>query len=133
MNAHQQYRRSSSFGWTRIDMLIHVYNHAVNSLRNGADVIAREGSPTDIIQARIDAQRKVLLIADGLALDHGEVPIRILQLCVFVLAQIQTDSADAWTNAAKLLETVREGFLGIQDSARTAEQNGEIPALQVAG
>ena len=132
MNPHQHYRRSSSFGWTRIDMLIHVYNHAINSLRKGADVLAREGSPADVVEARIDAQRKVLLITDGLALDHGEVPVRILQLCVFILDQLQSDSVEAWKNAAKLLETVREGFLGVQDAARKAEQAGEIPALQRA-
>ena len=96
-------------------------------------MLNREGSLTEIVEARIDAQRKVLMITDGLALDHGEVPLKILQLCVFVLDQIQSDSPQPWIAAAKLLETVREGFLGVQDAARLAEQNGEIPTLQVAG
>ncbi len=128
MNPRDRYRTASSFGWTRIDMLIHVYDHAIDSLRAGQRILQEEAG--DCIGARIDAQRKILLIADGLALDHGDTPMQILRLCVFALDQIRTDSADAWAAAARVLETVREGFLGIRDEARAAEHSGLIPQLE---
>ena len=39
---------------------------------------------------RLDAQRKILVIADGLELDQGDVPLKIMQLCVFILDQMRS-------------------------------------------
>ena len=130
MNPHQQYRRTSSWGWTRIDMLIHIYNHTINSLINGAEVLEGESTESQIIAARADAQKKILLIADGLAVDQGGTAVNVMQLCVFALEQIQTDSAEAWRSSARVLSTVREGFLEVQDVVREQEQAGKLPALQ---
>ena len=59
MNPHQQYRRNSSYGWTRIDMLIHIYNHTINSLQNGAELLEAGATADRLIAARIDAQKKM--------------------------------------------------------------------------
>jgi flagellar protein FliS len=132
MDPHQQYRRNSSYGWTRIDMLLHIYNHTINSLQNGADLLKAGASPAEMITARMDAQKKILLISDGLAVDQGGTPVQIMRLCVYALDQIQTDSPDAWESAAHVLSKVREGFEGIQEAAREAERAGEISALNHA-
>jgi len=129
MNPHQQYRRNSSYGWTRIDMLLHIYNHTINSLHSGAELLKSGASPNELVTARMDAQKKILLISDGLAVDQGGTPVQIMRLCVYALDQIQTDSPGAWESAAQVFSTVREGFEGIQEAAREAEQAGEIPAL----
>ncbi len=129
MNPHQKYRRNSSYGWTRIDMLLHIYNHTINSLQNGADLLRSGSSVDELILARLDAQKKILLITDGLAVDQGGTAVQVMRLCVYALDQIQTDSVEAWESAAQVLSTVREGFEGIQGAARAAEQAGEIPAL----
>jgi len=129
MNPHQQYRRNSSWGWTRIDMLLHIYNHTINSLHNGADLLKAGASPNEMVAARMDAQKNILLISDGLAVEQGGTPVQIMRLCIYALDQIQTDSPEAWESAAQVLTTVREGFEGIQEAAREAEHAGEIPAL----
>ncbi|MEO2033131.1 MAG: hypothetical protein ABGZ35_13700 [Planctomycetaceae bacterium] len=129
MNPHQQYRRNSSFGWTRIDMLIHIYNHAINSLQGGAELLEAGASPEQLIAARMDAQKKILLISDGLAVEQGGSAVQVMRLCVFALDQIRTDSAQSWQSAARVLSTVREGFVEVQDTVRAAEQAGEIPPL----
>ena len=129
MNPHQQYRRNSSYGWTRIDMLIHIYNHTINSLQNGAELLEAGATADRLIAARIDAQKKILLISDGLAVEQGGAAIQVMRLCVFALDQIQTDSAESWRSAARVLSTVREGFLEVQDTVRAAEQAGELPPL----
>lgn len=129
MNPHQQYRRTSSWGWTRVDMLIHIYNHTINALELGAELLERGASSDEVLNARLDAQKKILLISDGLAVEQGGTAVNVMQLCVFALDQIQTDSADAWRSAASVLSTVREGFQEVQESLREAEQNGQIPPL----
>ena len=130
MNPHQQYRRTSSWGWTRIDMLIHIYNHTINALLNGAELLERASTESELIAARADAQKKILLIADGLAVEQGGTAVNVMQLCVFALEQIQTESAEAWRSSATVFSTVREGFLEIQDEVREQEQSGKLPALR---
>jgi hypothetical protein len=110
-------------------MLLHIYNHTINSLHNGAELLESGASASEMVVARLDAQKKILLVTDGLAVDEGGTAIQVMRLCVYALDQIQTDSVEAWQSAAKVLSTVREGFEGIQEEARAAEQSGEIPAL----
>ncbi len=110
-------------------MLIHIYNHTINSLQEGAALLESGAAEVDIIDARLDAQKKILLISDGLAVDQGGTAVSVMQLCVFALDQIRSDSADDWRSAARVLSTVREGFLEVQESLRAAEQAGEIPPL----
>lgn len=129
MNPHQQYRRTSSWGWTRVDMLIHIYNHTINALEQGAELLERGASADELLTVRLDAQKRILLISDGLAVDQGGTAVSVMQLCVFALDQIQTDSVDAWKSAASVLSTVREGFLEVQETLREAEHSGEIPPL----
>ena len=133
MNPHLKYRTATAYGWTRIDMLIQVYDMAIDAMKNGIEIIdgTREG---DITDARIDAQRKVLLIADGLAVDQGGTAVDVLNLCLFVFDKIPSDKVADWKDALRILETLREGFVSIQNEAREAERNGSIPALDtVAG
>ncbi|MEZ6062775.1 MAG: hypothetical protein R3C19_20720 [Planctomycetaceae bacterium] len=130
MSPRERYRIASSYGWTRIDMLIHIYEQTINSLRAGQRILEQNGG--DLFAARIDAQRKILLIVDGLALDQGGTPMQVLRLCLFALEQVRSDSAESWASAAKVLETVRDGFVEIREEARAAERDGLIPALQLA-
>ena len=133
MNPHLKYRTATSYGWTRIDMLIQVYDMAINAMKNGVEILngTREGN---ILEARIDAQRKVLLIADGLAVEKGGTAVDVLNLCLFVFDKIPSDDVNDWNSALNILETLKEGFVSIQDEAREAERNGQIPALDaVAG
>lgn len=59
--------------------------------------------------------------------------MQILRLVVFAIDQINTPSGDAWCSAARVMNTLREGFLEIQDDARRDEYEGRIPALDAVG
>jgi hypothetical protein len=48
---------------------------------------------------------------------------------VFAIDQIKTRSPEAWRSAADVMNTLRDGFLEIQDQARVDEYEGRIPAL----
>lgn len=111
-------------------MLLLIYENAIESLDKGIHLLeADEGS--EMLHARVDAQRKVLLIAEGLNVDEDPTAAHIMNLCVFILDQIATDSLENWRSSLKLLETLHEGFQQIAEEARELERKGTIPALTV--
>ncbi len=113
-------------------MLLLIYDQAVSSLSEGA-LLLDQNRQSELLPVSLKAQRTLLMIAEGLKLDQGEVPTQILRLCVFALDQVRTQSPAAWRSAAKVMATLREGFQTIQDEARTAEYEGRIPALDAVG
>ena len=132
MNLHLKYKQNSSLAWTRIDMLLVVYNLTVAALDEGARLI-EENRTAELTPVRIRAMRRLVAIADGLDLNQEGLPIQILRLVEFSLEQIRSDSAKAWRAAAEVISTVREGFSEIQDEARNDECEGRIPALTSVG
>jgi flagellar secretion chaperone FliS len=132
MNPHLKYKQNSSLAWTRIDMLLVVYNLTVAALDEGARLI-EENRTAELTPVRIRAMRRLVAIADGLDLNQEGLPIQILRLVEFSLEQIRSDSAKAWRAAAEVISTVREGFSEIQDEARNDECEGRIPALTSVG
>ena len=128
MNPHLRYQQTQTLSWTRIDMLLTIYEHVVSALTEGA-VLLEEGKPSQLIPIRIRAQKALLAVADGLDLEQGELPTQVLRLVVFALDQVRTDDPTNWRSAARVMNTLREGFAEIQDQARLAEYDGKIPAL----
>lgn len=113
-------------------MLLLVYEQAVSSLNEGVKLL-EHGRMKEFPSVQFRAMRTLLAIAEGLDLEKGDLPVRVLQLVVFAMDQVKTQSADGWRDAARLINTVREGFLEIQDEARRAEYEGRIPALDTVG
>lgn len=131
MNPHLLYKDQSRFSWTRIDMLLVVYEQTIASLQNGIDVIAA-GRTSDLASVRLRTMKCLVTIIDGLNPNAGDTPQQILRLCLFVLDQIETDQLDSWQSALRIMHTLHEGFQEIQDEAREAEHRGEIPALDAS-
>jgi flagellin-specific chaperone FliS len=129
MNPHLKYRNAKAIAWTRIDMLLVIYEAAIEALDRGVNILESQ-ELSDLPHARIDAQRRVLLIAEGLSIDEDPTAAHIMNLCVFVLDQIQTDSLENWKTSVKLIETLHEGFQEIADDARELERTGQIPQLE---
>lgn len=131
MDPRTHYKSSQAHSWTRIDMLLHVYDHAIRAVKEGAGALSRKEN-IDNKLLRIDAQSKVMLIVDGLSPDQGSVPQNILRICEFVIDITCGNDAKAWTTAAEMLEVIRSGFDEIKEQARVAEAEGKIPALDFA-
>ncbi|MFO0978566.1 MAG: hypothetical protein U0996_19325 [Planctomycetaceae bacterium] len=128
MNPHLRYQTAQTFSWTRIDMLLTIYEHVVIALTEGA-VLIENGKLSDLLPVRIRAQKALLAVADGLDLDQGELPTQVLRLVVFALDQVRSNDAASWRSAARVMQTLREGFEDIQDQARLAEYDGKVPSL----
>ena len=132
MDPRLRYKTSQSLSWTRVDMLLLIYDQAVGALNEGARLL-EEHQTQEFVSVSLRAQRALLMIAEGLRLDQGEIPMNVLRLCVFALDQVATRSPAAWRSAARVMMTIREGFQAIQEQARTAEYEGRIPALDAVG
>ena len=132
MNPYQKYKQISSRSWTRVDMLLVVYDQVVSALNDGVRLL-REDRTTELPAVRLRAMRTLLAIADGLDLNQGDVPNQVLRLVEYSLEQIKSQSADAWLSAAEVIDKLREGFQEIQEQARKDEYEGRIPALDVVG
>ena len=132
MNPHLKYKAVQSYSWTRIDMLILIYDQAVATLNEGARLI-EQSKLSELPPVNLKALRILLAIADGLDLEKGDLPAQILRLVVYALDQIKTQSAESWKSAASVMTTLREGFVEIQDVARQDEYEGRIPALDAVG
>jgi hypothetical protein len=79
MNAHLKYKQNSSLAWTRIDMLLVVYNLTVAALDEGARLI-EQNRTAELAPVRLRAMRRLIAIADGLDLNQEGLPIQILRL-----------------------------------------------------
>ena len=132
MNPHLKYKSAQSLAWTRIDMLLLIYDQAVTTLNEGARLLENNRA-SDLTPVSLKAMRTLLMIADGLNLNHGELPTQVLRLVVFSLDQIKTQSPEAWRSASDVMSKLREGFQEIQQQARKDEYVGRIPALDAVG
>jgi flagellin-specific chaperone FliS len=128
MNPHLKYKTVQSYSWTRVDMLILVYDQAVSALSEGARLL-EQNRKAELPAVKLRAMKTLLAIAEGLNLQKGELPIQVLRLVVFALDQVRIESAEAWRSAESVISTLRAGFLEIQDEARKDEYEGRIPAL----
>ena len=128
MDPRIKYKTSQTLAWTRIDMLLLIYDQAVATLSEGARLL-ENNRLAELHPVSLKAMRTLLMIADGLNLDQGELPAQVMRLVVFSLDQIKTQSPQAWRDAARVMSTLREGFQEIQEQARQDEYAGRIPAL----
>ena len=132
MNPHVRYKATQTLAWTRIDMLLLIYDQAVTTLNEGARLLECNRD-AELSPISLKAMKTLLIIADGLNLNHGELPAQVMRLVVFSLDQIKTQSPEAWRSAADVMTKLREGFQEIQVQARKDEYEGRIPALDAVG
>lgn len=125
MPARNAYQTQNLVNWTRIDMLLALYDRAIEHCRaycDNADQAARE-------LHRVRAIRIVMHLRLGLNLELGEVPQRVAQLLEFVHHCLLNGGAASVGDGCKILTTLREGFGGIQEEAIELERRGEIPPV----
>ncbi|WP_175517389.1 flagellar protein FliS [Planctomicrobium piriforme] len=131
MHPHLAYRRSAQSAWTRIDMLLAIYNAAIESMDSGIDLLNRHDSQA-YPSAQLRTSQLLLLLLDGIDPDSAEVSARIRDLCIFCFSQISTPSIENWTNAREVLATLRDGFEAIRAEGVRLEAEGVIPQLSMS-
>lgn len=125
MNPYKSAQENSITHWTRVDLLIAIYNKAISHIEQ-MSAASDEATATS---ERLKAVRLVAHLLAGLNKEHGEIPQRIEQLLEFVSHSLSEASPASAANAMKVLVTLREAFEGIREQAVEMESNGELPAL----
>ena len=85
----QGYRLETQFGgWTRIDMLLAIYDKAIVATK-GLQVAAAEGDEKKSVHRLIEAQKCILAIHAGLKPDEHDIAYNIARLLNFILMQLE--------------------------------------------
>src|SRR5690606_10674601 len=125
MTPHQAYRRNTQSGWTRVEMLLAIYDSTIRALDDGIDVL-NQNNLAEVPRLRLRASQLLLLLISGIDENADQPAQQIRDLCIFCVNQVATDDISAWTGARNVLETLREGFQGVRELAIQMESNGEI-------
>ena len=126
MMPHIAYRQHATCRWTRIEMLLELYNSAISALQQAGEALDA-GDDLRATRELANAQRLVGGIASGLNRDAGELPQNIERLCLFVVEQIARRDPQA---ALRVLTPLRDGFATIRERAVALEREGEIPEIR---
>ena len=117
-------------GWARIDMLLAIYDGALDRIRK-ADAAGQSDEPAVAETHRLAAQRLILQLIGGIDLKYGEVSEKIRDLCLHVMQKLNEATPEAFAHSIQILETLRAGFEGIREEAIELESQGQIPAVRV--
>ena len=115
-------------GWTRVDMLLALYDRAIASTR-GAELAKEAGNDAQFAEKFMDAQKCILAIHGGLKPDEFEIAFDIARLLHFVLTRL---SEHKFEEAAHFLDKLRASFESIRDEATELEKAGQIPPLELS-
>lgn len=130
MSQVNNYKQQDAYGgWTRIEMLLSIYDLAIDSLTEAHRLSDCEDQQDEFAYHFIKAQKAILAIHAGLKPDEHEVAYNIARLLHFVLTCLE---GRKFADAIQVLQNLRDGFQAIQSEANQLEHNGEIPPVESA-
>ena len=118
MSAHQAYSGSRRHGWTRIDMIIALYQATLNSMEQLQGQLA-QGRALPATQVQL--QRRLLGIFAGLDLTAGDLPMQIGQLVRWALKQLPTPDPEVWRQVIQSFRTICQAYESIRSEAAEQE------------
>ncbi len=127
-NRHSAYRQSKATSWTRIEMLLALYDAALFATHHAEQSI-RQGDTAALARDQPRSQRLITELLAGVDVEQGELARNIHLLLMFCLMQTTGKSAEEWAAAVSILGQLREAFMQIRDEATQLEHAGRIPRL----
>jgi flagellin-specific chaperone FliS len=131
MQPSQAYRRNAQSAWTRVEMLLAIYDALIQHLDDGIDMLNRQDLSA-YPQKQLKVSQLILLLLDGVDTRSGELAEHVRDLCIHALGQISEPVTSHWEHVRELMQTLREGFQGIRAEANLLESTGEIRPLHHA-
>ncbi len=131
MNPYRGYRKSGhSTGWTRIEMLLALYNGALERL-DQAEAALKTGNKKTAIPLMARTQLIVSALAAGVRPGpNQEMTTNMLRLYDFVVRQLTEPELQRIIDARKILRNLRQGFEAIREEANHLERTGQIPPAE---
>lgn len=128
MNPHDVYRSQHGAGWTRIEMLLRLFDAGIERLES-AQTALRRSDEDAAARDMLRAQKIVAALMSGLNMEYGEISKPLEQLYAFVLVSIAERRPEKLQSAAQVLITLREAFDAIRPQAIALENDGAIPPV----
>lgn len=131
MNPYLAYRRmEENTGWTRIDMLLSLYDGAIDRLDKGAQAV-RDGNDPAAVSYLAKTQLILSELAAGVRMTgNEELGGNLLRLYEFAAHQLRQPRLDGIATARGVLVTLREGFEAIRTEANNLERSGKLPTVE---
>ena len=126
MKPHLTYQRTAAAGWTRVDLLLTVYDIGIQTAYGAIQAIDQRNGDA-LTRHRLKFYRVLLQILDGLD-DRYEMSRDIRRLTMFLFDRSNVGQSHDWQTIITILQTVRDGFASIRDQAAELEEQGMIPA-----
>lgn len=124
MSPHFLYQRSTAASWTRIDLLLTVYDVGIQTA-NAALAALAEDDAAEATRQRLKFYRVLMQILDGLDAQY-EMTQNIQRLALYMFDRSTHGTANDWRSVLKILHTLREGFQAIRDEAVELESRGQV-------
>lgn len=124
MSPHFSYQRSTAASWTRIDLLLTVYDVGIQTA-NAALAALAEDDGAEATRQRLKFYRVLMQILDGLDAQY-EMTQNIQRLALYMFDRSTHGTASDWRSVLKILHTLREGFQAIRDEAVELESRGQV-------
>jgi flagellar secretion chaperone FliS len=131
MNPYLAYRRQEeSTGWTRMDLLLALYDKALERLDRAAAALKAGDAQTAVPQMS-KTQLIVAEMAAGVRLEGNEENgANMLRLYEYVSNELRQPKSEGIANARKILATLREGFEAVRAEANELERTGRLPSAE---
>jgi flagellar protein FliS len=129
MNPYAAYRRQEhAAGITRVDLVLALYDKALERLTRAEASLAGGDAPAAVVQLA-KVQLTVGELASGVRVEaNEEMGTNMLRLYEFVANELRTPRAEGIRNARKVLTTLREGFEAVREEANALERSGAVAA-----
>ncbi len=114
--------------WTRIDMLLALYERAIAAVQMAGQAQAANDKTQMQLQV-YESHKLILAIHSGLKVDESEIAHNVARLLGFIVLRIDEGNFE---EAVQFLEKLHSGYADIREEAATLEANGEISPLQEA-
>ena len=118
-------RQSLTAGWTRVDLLLYLYDRAIASAESCVATADDEDTTQHSIHF-LTLNKSILALHAGLKPDEDEVAFNVARLLHFVSQAIVTND---FQTAIRFLQNLRDGFAAVADEANQMERDGRIPPI----
>ena len=127
MNAYRRYQKPEpQSGWTRIDLLLALYDKALERL-DKAEAALRAGDLGTAVPELSKTQTIIIALAGGVRVEvNPEMNTNILRLYEFAVDALRQPTVAAIGNVRTVLRTLREGFETIRAEANELERAGQL-------
>jgi flagellar biosynthetic protein FliS len=127
MKPYAKYQRTEpSTGWTRIELLLALYDGALERL-DRAEAALKAGNTNAATGLLSRIQLIVSELAAGVVLEgNEEAGTNMLRLYEYVTHELRSPRVEGIANARKVLRTLREGFEAIRGEANELERSGKL-------